>query len=141
MGGELVGRVLLGLLFVLEGFSKISEYDGAGRYMTAFGLPSQLLPAAIAVELGAGLLVMIGWHTRLAAIGLAVFCVVAAFVFHTKFGDRNQLIHFEKDMALAGAFLIVWAYGAGALSFDAWFARRSCTAAREPVMLTSRIAE
>lgn len=130
-GGELTGRALLGLLFVLEGFSKISEYDGAGRYMTAFGLPSQLLPAAIAVELGAGLLVMIGWRTRLAAIGLALFCVVVAVVFHTKFGDRNQLIHFEKDLALAGAFLVLWARGAGALSLDAQRARRRPSAASE----------
>ncbi len=122
--GELIGRALLSLLFILEGFSKISEYAGAERYMAAFGLPPQLLPAAIAVELGAGLLVMIGWHTRWASLGLAVFCIVVAFVFHTKFGDRNQLLHFEKGIALGGAFLVVWARGAGRLSIDAWLARR-----------------
>lgn len=122
--GELTGRALLSLLFILEGFSKISQYEGAGRYMAAFGVPPQLLPAAIAVELGAGLLVMIGWHTRWASLGLAVFCIVVAFVFHTKFGDRNQLLHFEKGIALGGAFLVVWARGAGRLSIDAWLARR-----------------
>lgn len=122
--GELIGRALLGLLFILEGFSKISEYDGAGRYMAAFGLPPQLLPGAIAVEFGAGLLVTIGWHTRWASLGLALFCIVVGFVFHTNFGDRNQLIHFEKNIALGGAFLVVWARGAGRLSIDAWLARR-----------------
>jgi putative oxidoreductase len=129
-GGELTGRVLLGLLFVLEGSSKIGAYSGAASYMAAFGMPPQLLPVAIAVELGAGVLVMVGWRTRLAAILLAVFCVVAAIVFHTKFGDRNQLIHFEKDLALAGAFLVLWARGAGAYSLDALRARLAVDASR-----------
>ncbi|MGO1074119.1 DoxX family protein [Inquilinus sp. CA228] len=118
--GELAGRALLGLLFVLEGFGKLGAYDAAAGYMAAFGMPPLLLPAAIAVELGAGLLVIIGWHTRLAALCLAAFCVIAAVVFHTRFGDRNQLIHFEKDLALAGAFLILCARGAGRFSLDAW---------------------
>ena len=123
-GGELAGRVLLGLLFVLEGLGKLGAYDAAAGHMRAFGVPPLLLPAAIAVELGAGLLVIIGWHARLAAIALAAFCIVAAVVFHTRFGDRNQLIHFEKDLALAGAFLILWARGAGRVSLDAWRAGR-----------------
>lgn len=119
---ELAGRALLGLLFVLEGFGKLSAYGAAAAYMTAFGLPAQLLPAAIALEIGAGLLVIIGWHTRLAALGLAAFCAIAAAVFHTRFGDRNQLIHFGKDLALAGAFLVLWARGPGPLSLDGRFA-------------------
>lgn len=123
-GAELAGRALLGLLFVLEGFGKLSAYGAAAGYMTAFGVPAQLLPAAIALELGAGLLVIIGWHARLAALGLMVFCAVAAAVFHTRFGDRNQLIHFEKDLALAGAFLLLWARGAGPLSLDRLLAGR-----------------
>lgn len=124
-GAELAGRALLGLLFVLEGIGKLSAYDAAAGYMTAFGLPAQLLPAAIALELGSGLLVIIGWHARLAALGLAAFCAIAAAVFHTAFGDRNQLIHFEKDLALAGAFLLLWSRGAGPLSLDARLAGRS----------------
>ena len=123
-GGELAGRVLLGLLFVLEGFGKLGAYDAASGYMAASGMPPLLLPAAVAVELGAGLMVIIGWHARLAAIALAAFCAVAAMVFHSRFGDRNQLLHFEKDLALAGAFLILWARGAGRVSLDAWRADR-----------------
>ncbi|WP_034851228.1 DoxX family protein [Inquilinus limosus] len=123
-GGELAGRVLLGLLFVLEGLGKLGAYDAAAGYMAVFGMPPLLLPAAIVVELGAGLLVIIGWHTRIAAVALAAFCTVAAVVFHTRFGDHSQLIHFEKDMALAGAFLILSARGAGRVSLDAWRAGR-----------------
>ena len=121
---ELVGRVLLGLLFVLEAGSKVSQYDLAAKYMMAYGMSAQLLPAAIAFELGAGLMIIAGWHTRIAAAALSAFCVIAALVFHTRFGDMNQVIHFEKDLALAGGFLIVWTYGAGAWSLDALRARR-----------------
>ena len=122
--GEFVGRLLLGLLFVLEGISKLRGYDGAARYMTAYGMPTILLPAVIVLEIAAGALIVAGWQARCAAAALAIFCVAAAIIFHTKFSDRNQLIHFEKDLALAGAFLLLWARGAGAFSLDGWLARR-----------------
>ena len=116
--GDLAGRVLLASLFVIEALSKLSAYELAGKYMTAFGLPAQLLPLAITIELAGGVMVALGWRTRIAAMMLAVFCLAAAVIFHNKFDDRNQLIHFEKDMALAGAFLILAARGAGRLSLD-----------------------
>jgi putative oxidoreductase len=122
-GAELAGRVMLGLLFVVEAFSKLTTYDLAARYMTAYGMPVQLLPAAVALELGAGVMLMVGWHTRIAALALSAFCVVVAVIFHTRFSDLNQFIHFKKDVALAGAFLVVWARGAGAYSLDAFRAR------------------
>jgi len=122
---ELAGRVLLASLFVLEALSKLSAYEAAQSYMRAFGLSGQILPLAIAVELGGGILIVLGWQTRIAALVLAVFCATAAVVFHTKFGDRNQLVHFEKDLALAGAFLIVCACGAGRYSIDAMALRRA----------------
>ena len=127
-GAELAGRALLGLLFVIEAFGKLSAYDLAARYMTAYGMPVQLLPAAIALELGAGVMVMVGWRTRIAALSLSAFCVVVAVIFHMRFSDLNQFIHFKKDIALAGAFLVVWARGAGAYSLDAVRARRAQTA-------------
>jgi putative oxidoreductase len=121
--GELVGRLLLGLLFVIEAFLKLGNYAGAGRYMTAYGVPAELLPAAIALELGAGVMVAAGWYARIAALSLSAFCLAAAVIFHTEFSDSNQLVHFLKDIALAGAFLVVWARGAGPFSVDAWRAR------------------
>jgi putative oxidoreductase len=87
--------------------------------MEAYGVPALLLPLALAVELGAGLMIAFGYATRLAALALAGFCLLAALVFHTGFGERNQLLHFEKDLALAGAFLVLAARGAGAFSLDA----------------------
>jgi putative oxidoreductase len=123
--GELVGRMLLGLLFVIEAFSKIGNYAGAGRYMTAYGVPAELLPAVIALELGAGIMIMAGWYTRIAALALSAFCLAAAVIFHTEFSDGNQFVHFLKDIGLAGAFLVVWARGAGPFSVDAWRSRNS----------------
>lgn len=116
---ELLGRILLGLLFVLEAFAKLWSYEEAQSYMTAFGVPPVLLPAAVALELGAGAMIILGWQTRLAAIALAVFCAVLALIFHTDFSNTNEVVHFQKDFALAGAFLVLFSRGAGAWSFDA----------------------
>jgi putative oxidoreductase len=93
--------------------------------MQAFGVPGQLLPLAIAVELGGGLLILVGYQTRLAALLLAGFCVATAVLFHTKLGDRNQLLHFEKDLAIAGGFLVLFARGGGAWALDAIRAQKS----------------
>jgi putative oxidoreductase len=129
--GELVGRILLGLLFVMEAAMKLAAYADAARYTAAYGVPAQLLPAAIALEFVAGTMIIVGWGARIAALSLSAFCFVVALIFHTKFSDQDQLIHFQKDIALAGAFLVVWARGAGALSVDAWRARRGGSAASE----------
>ena len=114
----LIGRMLLAGIFLHEAWSKLTSYDAAVRYMEAFGVPGELLPLAIAIEAGCGLAILIGFHTRAAALMLAAFCVVTAVVFHTKLGDRNQLLHFEKDLAIAGGLLILSVYGGGAWTVD-----------------------
>ena len=108
----LAGRLLLAAIFLHEAWSKLTGYSAALAYMQAFGVPGQLLPLAIAVELGCGVLILCGYHTRAAALLLAGFCLVTAVLFHTKFGDRNQLLHFEKDLAIAGGLLVLFAHGA-----------------------------
>ena len=115
----IAGRLLLAALFLHEAFSKLAAYSAALAYMQAFGVPGQLLPLAIAIELGGGLLILCGYHTRAAALLLAGFCVATAVLFHTKFGDRNQLLHFEKDFAIAGGLLVLFAHGGGAWALDA----------------------
>ncbi len=86
--------------------------------MARAGVPGSLLPVVIAVELLGGLLIVIGWQTRLVAIGLAIFTLLAAYLFHMNFGDRNQTIHFMKNVAIAGGFLALAAGGPGAWSID-----------------------
>src|SRR5262245_51185174 len=96
-GIALLARVLLAAIFLHEAWAKLAGYNAALAYMAAYGVPGALLPLAIAVELGGGLLVLFGLWTRAAALMLAGFCIAAALLFHTKLGDRNQLLHFEKD--------------------------------------------
>src|SRR5262249_972191 len=99
-------------------WSKLTAYPSAVAYMQAFGLPGELLPLAIAVELGGGLMILLGLYARVAALALAGFCIITAIVFHANFGNRNELLHFEKDVAIAGGFLILAARGAGAWALD-----------------------
>jgi putative oxidoreductase len=126
----LAGRLLLAAIFLHEAFAKLTGYAAAVAYSEAFGVPGQLLPLAIAAELGCGLLIIVGYQTRAAALVLAAFCVVTAAVFHTKLGVRSELLHFEKDLAIAGGFLVLFAHGAGAWSLDAFRGRRSANPAR-----------
>jgi putative oxidoreductase len=115
----LLGRLLLSALFLHEAWSKATGYSMTIAYMQAFGVPGQLLPLAIGFELVCGLLILLGYQTRFASLMLAGFCVTTAVLFHTRFGDRNQLLHFEKDFAIAGGFLLLFAHGSGAWSIDA----------------------
>ena len=113
-----VGRALLSAIFILSGVSKIGAYAGTQGYMEAFGIPGALLPLVIAFEIGAGLAIVVGWQTRLAALGLAGFSLVSAVVFHADFGDQMQSIMFMKNVALAGAFLLLVAQGPGHYALD-----------------------
>jgi putative oxidoreductase len=121
----LAGRLLLAAIFLHEAFAKLTAYSAAVAYSEAFGVPGQLLPLAIAVELGGGLLIVLGLYTRTAALILAGFCVATAVLFHAKLGNRNELLHFEKDLAIAGGFLVLFAHGAGAWALDAVRGRTS----------------
>jgi putative oxidoreductase len=116
--GLAVGRLLLASLFLLEGWSKIRGYDAALAYMQRYGVPAILLPAVIALELVGGIMIAVGWWTRLAAFALAMFCVLAAVLFHANLADRNQLLHFEKDLAIAGGLLLLAITGPGPWSLE-----------------------
>jgi putative oxidoreductase len=116
--GLAVGRLLLAALFILEGWSKIRGYQAAATYMDRYGVPGALLPAVIALELGAGVMLALGWRTRIAALALAGFCIAAAVLFHNQLGERSQLLHFEKDLAIAGGLLVLAVAGAGRWSVD-----------------------
>jgi len=115
---QLVARVFLGHIFLLAGVSKISAYEGTQGYMDAMGVPGVLLPLVILLEIAGGLMIIVGWKTKWAAIALAVFSVVAAAIFHNNFADQMQMILFMKNIAIAGGFLLLAAHGAGAYSLD-----------------------
>jgi len=115
---ELGGRVLLAALFLMSGLVKIPGYAATAGYMTAVGVPSQLLPAAIAIEILGALAIIAGWKTRVTALLLAGYSLVAALLFHSNFGDQIQLAMFMKNVSIAGGFLLLIAHGAGPLSLD-----------------------
>jgi len=113
-----VGRILISLIFVGSGISKLGNFAGTQGYMESAGVPGMLLPVVIAVELLGGLAIILGWHTRIAAFLLAGFSLISAALFHASFGDQMQMIMFMKNLALAGGFLMIVALGAGSWSID-----------------------
>jgi putative oxidoreductase len=120
---ELIGRILLSLLFLLSGVGKISAYAATAGYMAMVGVPGALLPVVILVEVAGAIAIIAGWKTRFVAVLLAGFSLLTAALFHNNFGDAIQMTMFLKNVSIAGALLILAANGAGAYSFDARKAR------------------
>lgn len=114
----LTARVLLGGMFFIAGYGKIGGYAGTQGYMEAMGVPGGLLPLVILLEIGGGLALIAGFQTRLAALGLAVFTVMAAVLFHGG-TDPTQQMFFTKNLAIAGGLLVFTVFGAGRASLDA----------------------
>lgn len=116
----LLARLLLAHIFLLAGLSKLGAgYAGTQGYMEGFGVPGVLLPAVIALELGAGIALVVGWLTRWAGLALALFCVAAALLFHRNFADQMQMVMFMKNLTIAGGMLLLYVHGAGGWSVDA----------------------
>lgn len=118
-------RLMIGLPFAMSGIGKLAAYGKTTAAIAAVGLPLPPLAyaIAIAVELGGGFLLIVGYQARAAALALALFSIIAAVLFHNNFSDQNQMIHFLKDVMIAGGLLQVAAFGAGALSMDRWLGR------------------
>ena len=113
-----VGRLLISSIFLMAGISKITGYAGTQGYMVSVGVPGELLPVVIALEILGALAIIIGYHTRLAAFLLAGFTVVSALLFHNDFADQTQSIMFMKNLAIAFGFLLLVANGPGTVSVD-----------------------
>jgi len=110
----LTGRIMLSAMFIIAGFGKIGAgYAGTQAYMDSVGVPGLLLPAVIAVEILGGIAILIGFQTRIAAALLFGFTLSAALLFHSDFNQQMQSILFMKNIAIAGAFLVLYAQGPG----------------------------
>jgi putative oxidoreductase len=114
------GRLLIGLPFTMSGLSKLAAIGPTTDMIRAAGLPLPPLALALSVtvEVGGGLLLVAGFQTRIVAAVLALFSLATAFSFHSNFADQNQMIHFLKNVMMAGGLLQIVAFGAGALSID-----------------------
>jgi putative oxidoreductase len=121
----LVGRILLGAIFLISGFGKIAAPAGAVGYIASAGLPLPQvgLAVGIAIEVIGGILLIAGYQTRIVAGVFAAYCLATAALFHNNLADQNQFVHFFKNVAMAGGMLQVLAFGAGRLSLDAWRTR------------------
>jgi putative oxidoreductase len=115
-----LGRILIALIFLFSGFGKLASPATTVGHIGAANLPFPFLAyiVAVAVEIGGGILLVVGFQTRLVGAALAIFCIAAAAAFHSNFSDTNQMIHFLKNIAMAGGLLQVIAFGAGSLSVD-----------------------
>jgi putative oxidoreductase len=122
---SLVGRALLALLFIPAGFGKITGFAGTAGYIASKGVPFPELAAAaaIGVELGLGTLLLLGWQTRWAALGIALFTLVISFIFHNFWAVPAEQVmqqqqSFFKNLAIVGGLLTICTWGAGGWSFD-----------------------
>ena len=118
---EFFGRILLSSLFLIEGLGKIAKQDDVVMYMENYGVPEILFFPALVVEILFPLLLILGYKTKWVASMLALFTFAVAIIFHTDFNDGMQMILFLKDIAIAGGFMIIVAYGPGKISLDHYF--------------------
>jgi putative oxidoreductase len=124
---QLLGRILLSAIFVMGGWGKLQAMAATQAYIAQGGLPLPELAywVAVFIELGVGLALLFGLLTQLSGAVLAAWCIITALAFHSNFADHNMMIHFMKNVAMAGGLLYVAAWGGGAYSLDALLFRRS----------------
>ena len=115
---DLIGRVFISLIFLLSGFSKISNYEGTVGWMESLDVPGILLMPAIGLEIIAPIFIIIGYKVKISATLLSLFCVATAFIFHNDFSNQMEFISFMKNIGLAGGFLFLVVNGAKDFSLD-----------------------
>ena len=106
-GVAILGRTLMALLFILAGVAKVTDPKPVLDQMQAFSVPTALFPAVVALELGGGLALLLGWRLREVAGALGIFCILAAFIFHHDLADKVERSIFFKDLAIAGGLLML----------------------------------
>ena len=115
---ELIGRILLSALFLIEGIKKIFFQEETIMYMEDYGVPEILFIPTIIIEILFPLLLIIGYKTKFSASIMALFTLTVAIIFHTNFNNEMELIIFLKDIAIAGGFLIIAANDPKICSID-----------------------
>ena len=118
---EFIGRILLSVLFLIEGLGKISMHENVIMYMEDYGVPGILFMPATILEILFPLFLIVGYKTKWAASIMALFTFTVAIIFHTDFSEGMQMMLFLKDIAIAGGFMIIIAYGPGKISLDYYF--------------------
>ena len=130
--GPLLGRFLLTVIFIIAGIQKITDLSGTAAFMASKGLPlvNVLLVLAIIVELGGGLLILLGWQARWAAAALFFFVIVVTLIFHPIWSDQELLQNYRdfiKNIAILGGLMYVMVHGSGPLSLGKDWCPGKCT--------------
>tara|TARA_B100000674_G_C37849290_1_gene919157 strand:+ start:121 stop:498 length:378 start_codon:yes stop_codon:yes gene_type:complete len=115
---DLISRIFLSLVFLINSYSKITNIDGTIGWMEMYGLPGVFIYPAIVLELLAPILLIIGYYVRLSSVALGLFCLATAIIFLNDFTDPMVLTNFLKNVALAGGFFILSINGAKKFSLD-----------------------
>ena len=115
---DLISRIFLSLVFLLNSYSKMTNIDGTIGWMEMYGLPGIFIYPAIALELVAPILLIIGYYVRLSSVALGLFCIATAVIFLNDFSDPMTLTNFLKNIALAGGFFILAINGPKEFSLD-----------------------
>ncbi|MGI3902230.1 MAG: DoxX family protein [Janthinobacterium lividum] len=115
---DLPARILMSALFLLSGLGKITAVAATQVSMAAFGIPGVLFWPAAALEIGSGILLLLGRGLRPLGLIMAGWCLVTALIFHTAWADQNQIFDFLKNLAMAGGFLMLAARGAPSFGLD-----------------------
>ena len=118
---DLIGRIFISLVFLSSGFNKIVNYEGTIGWMESFGMPGIFLIPAIILEVGAPILIIIGYKVKISAALLSLFCIATGVIFHNDFSNQMQFVSFMKNIALAGGFLFLVVNGAKDFSLDKKF--------------------
>jgi len=121
----LLGRLLLSLIFLHEAWSLATDITATVDTFAKLGLSAPVAFATIALQIGAGLSIATGFLCRFGALALAFFCLATALLFHTNLASQNELLHFEKDLAIAGGMFVLAASGAGSISIDNLLRKRT----------------
>ena len=115
---DLISRIFLSIVFLVNGYSKITNMDGTIGWMEMYGLPGFFIYPAIILELIAPILLIVGYQVRLSSIALGLFCLATAIIFLRDFADPMTLTNFLKNIALAGGFFILAINGPKEFSLD-----------------------
>ena len=120
---DLLGRILISALFLLNGVSKINNYDNTVDWIESFEVSGMIIIPAIILEIIGPILIIIGYKAKIAAGFLSLFCITTAIIFHNDFSDQVQFTSFLKNIALAGGFLFIIVNGTKEFSIDKKFSK------------------
>ena len=122
-----IGRCLIAVLLLVSGFGKVVAPSATIAWIASTGLPMPTVADVvfIIIELGGGLLLILGWQIRPVAVVVSVYAIGTAFIFHRHIADHNMLFHFLKNIAVTGGLFQLMAFGAGNFSLDARRVRKS----------------